>query len=817
MNKSMRRLGAGSAGLLLTLLAVPGCPPPPQNGNNNVNANQNVNANGNANVNAGPFTTETRSTNIALTRNDRIAVVVNPESNTVTLLQVRDAAGADSTGKIVEIGVGQEPHSVALSPNDDRAYVTNTASGTVSVIDIGSSSPFDIVNEITVGTEPRGCALTPTGRFLFVANHTNSSVSVIDTTNNTVVNTIAVQGFPQAIAITNDGDADDTDETVFVTEFYAQLRAGGPGEAFDDGKEAFVDAISVGNLGAGATRVTLSHLANSGFTADRRNFCRQINAAAAFDTFCPDTSITDGNNDIIDADPQAVYPNQLWGALIRGNRLYVPNIGAQPEPPIRFNVNVQSLVHVVDTVNRTQVAAEHVNINDQIKVETQPAEAVANTVLTRLFGGDMIAIDADANGQNFVLLSRGGNYAMKATLDANGKLNIAAPNVVRFQTGNIPTGLVVSNDGTRCYVNNEVSSSVTAINLNNNTVITRDIPTSEVPQPGTFEHGVRVGKLVFFTSLGTPDNGIFETPIRSIVPLTSRNKASDNSWSSCASCHPNGLADGVTWIFATGPRQTISLDAFFAKDNPGDQRISNWNAVRGSVTDFNENSVAVQGGAGFAGSPPNPDVHNHGITTGASDALDAQTLWVQTIRPPIMPKPADSAAEARGRDVFVTNCASCHGGAKWTKSQVVYADNPAFDGDPNAGGVPRDAGITRAGGQIVSYASQGATIQFIDNVQTFIITSPNEIRNNATLALGGIGFNVPGLLGVGYHGPYLHSGAAQTLEQVYPLHALNAGTIQNQLSAQQLTDLTVFLKSIDGATVPPTNDTDTFRSQVTQP
>jgi len=46
--------------------------------------------------------------------------------------------------------------------------------------------------------------------------------------------------------------------------------------------------------------------------------------------------------------------------------------------------------------------------------------------------------------------------------------------------------------------------------------------------------------------LGIPDNGVFETPIREIVPLESRNKASDNAWSSCTSCHPDGLSDGVT-------------------------------------------------------------------------------------------------------------------------------------------------------------------------------------------------------------------------------------------------------------------------------
>src|SRR6185369_5588212 len=129
-------------------------------------------------------------------------------------------------------------------------------------------------------------------------------------------------------------------------------------------------------------------------------------------------------------------------------------------------------------------------------------------------------------------------------------------------------------------------------------------------------------------------------PIRDLDPTKFRNKASDNAWSSCGACHPDGLTDNVTWSFPDGPRQTLPLDAFFAKDNPVDQRISNWSAVRGSVTDFNNNSRAVQGGVGFAGDPPNPNIYNHGVTQHASDALDLQTLWVQTVRSPILPKPA---------------------------------------------------------------------------------------------------------------------------------------------------------------------------------
>ena len=75
-----------------------------------------------------------------------------------------------------------------------------------------------------------------------------------------------------------------------------------------------------------SVRKGLKPLSDSGFTANRvspNNFC---GAVAHSLIFCPDP------NDITDpiniADPQGVFPNQLTSGLIRGNRLYLPNIGS---------------------------------------------------------------------------------------------------------------------------------------------------------------------------------------------------------------------------------------------------------------------------------------------------------------------------------------------------------------------------------------------------------------------------------------------------------------------------------------------------------
>ena len=510
-------------------------------------------------------------------------------------------------------------------------------------------------------------------------------------------------------------------------------------------------------------------------------------------------------------------------------------------------MNVQALVQVVDTRARKELANLQVNLNAEVKNETLPADPTKS--LDKVFGNDLVAIDATVDGKVFLIVSRGGNFVFRATVDASGKLALGSP-VVRFQTGNLPNGVVISRNGKRAYVNNEADVSVTAIDLERGRVLrcdfpvrTRDcdIPSGTPPEPGTFAHAVLLGKLTFFTALGTPDGTpaqpLISKPIRDVIPLESRGKASKNAWSGCASCHPDGLTDNVTWSFPDGPRQSLPLDAFFSKDNPVDQRISNWSAVRGSITDFNNNSRGVQGGTGFAGvqgdanNPLNPNIYNHGITQGASDALDLMTLWVQTVRTPHQPQPSDVSD---ARTVFGNQCASCHVGAKWTKSQTLYADNPAFTADPTAAvpGVPRDPGVTAlAGGQIKSYsvpiASGTASITFLEDVDTFVSTNPLEIRGGGgkigQVAAGGAGFNIPSLLGVANNAPYFHNGSAQTLDDVFSRHLVANGASTTSIAAfltsqgKDIKTFQDFLNSIDGRTEPFPSAADAFRDSVAGP
>ena len=807
---------------------------------------------------------QSRSSSIALTNDDTRAVVVNRQKSTVTVLRVRNADGSDASQSLAEIPVGKEPRFVALAPNDSRAYVTNAVDGTMSTIDLTAATPVAIGNAIDVGVEPRGIAITPNGTYAFIANNTIGYVTIVRLATGEVVGQVKTGGNPYAVAISNDGDRKDDDERVYVTQLFGELISPGRPDGFDDSKQGVVSSFRVGDAVANPNTLVPQRLLLkpmlSGFNADRRNFCPLTRAALqaagtvvyfnsgqfkngdgasalAQRTFCPN----EASNDIDPAGPigrvaQQVYPNMLYGALVRGPFLYVPNVGAQPEPPVTFNSNVQALVGVLSSVTNAETPFS-VNLNTYVPKE--PTPATPNQSLDKLFLNDVVAMDADRRGKNFLVVSRGGNYVIRATVGNDGKLTTLDANNTarRFQTGNLPSGVVMSRDAKRAYANNELNTSITALNLETNTVIARDIESSAPPAPGTATHRNLVGKLAFFTALGVPDkfdtdgDGKFDIALRDVNPLANRGKASNNAWSSCASCHDDGHSDNVTWIFETGPRQTIPLEGTFARNDLNDQRILNWSAVRGSNTDFNNNARGIQGGMGFATNVNGVDkttlVYNHGPKQGISDSLDALSQWVTTVRAPIMPAIAANT-ELHGRELFAANCASCHGGAKWTKSRSfgLYQDDPLLQVDPVGpafftGVGKNDAGVNLTGPQVVSVTRPKGTLKILDDVGTFNFVPQIEIRGAAAVdgqttqgfgPFGGLGFNSPSLLGVAYSAPYFHDGSAHTLEEVFTRHRLGAApaVIASSLSAGEIADLLSFVRSIDDATPTFESDTDRF-------
>src|SRR5687768_13678296 len=114
------------------------------------------------------FTGPTSSQPLALSADDSLLAVANPDNNSVSLFDVRPGTNV----RLAEISVGTEPNGVAVSPDGSRVYVANTVSGTISVlgVDRTTSRYNQLLATIQAGTEPYGLALTPSGGKLYVAN-----------------------------------------------------------------------------------------------------------------------------------------------------------------------------------------------------------------------------------------------------------------------------------------------------------------------------------------------------------------------------------------------------------------------------------------------------------------------------------------------------------------------------------------------------------------------------------------------------------------------------------------------------------------------
>ena len=95
------------------------------------------------------FTGSTSSQPLALSADDSLLLVANPDNNSVSLFDLKNG-----NTRLAEIPVGKEPNCVALSPDGTRAYVANTLDGTVSVLNISrtASAAYTLVATISVGT-----------------------------------------------------------------------------------------------------------------------------------------------------------------------------------------------------------------------------------------------------------------------------------------------------------------------------------------------------------------------------------------------------------------------------------------------------------------------------------------------------------------------------------------------------------------------------------------------------------------------------------------------------------------------------------------
>lgn len=720
------------------------------------------------------FAGSTKSGPLALNADDSLLAVVNPDANTVTLFDV----GADRNIPLGEFAVGREPNGVAVSPDGKFVYVANTVDGTVSVleVDLTQQPVAKVAATLTVGTEPYGVAITPNGKKVYVTNSRSNSISVIDTSSNTVVKTItnvgpSVGAEPRGMAITNNNNDDDNDETVYVTHFLSFANQGKlDGE--DDSKTGLVTKLATSSDSV-TGQIILTNMADTGFKATGDAIARREPGQNA-------TFIT------------GAYPNQMQAIAIKNGFAYLPNVGASPNGPVRFNVNTQALVHILNTATNQDTGLTN---NLHTAVAAQPEGT------RKLFLAVPWAIAFKTNENVGYVVSAASNVVVRISVDpTTGAITVDSNPldnaVLRLPVGRNPRGIVINNTDTRAYVMNYISRDVTVLDITRfpeQTIAT--LRSTALPAAGSQEELILVGKELYNTSVGEFSNSI--------------GNMSSEGWQSCSACHPNGLTDNVVWIFAAGPRRTISQHTDFAG---GTLRALNWSAIFDEEQDFELNIRGVSGGTGLLfnqdgsaleegakigglviGDPPTLAVPNsqriqlqaRTPSGGLVNSWDAIVAYIQTIRAPISPLASvDDPEIAEGRQIFINNnCQTCHGGPKWSRSSVTP---PITD---------------------ITQLSSGQIIAQLTNVGTFNPDDSNEVRANGKPPLGADGFVPPSLISVFAFPPYFHNGSAGSLDDVlsdrFIVHrSAGTGGIDGLSNPEDRRKLVKFLLSIDGSTEP---------------
>jgi YVTN family beta-propeller protein len=793
------------------------------------------------------FSGPTTSSPITLSRDGRLAWVVNPGADTVSVIATaRNAV-------IRTIPVGDEPQSVAVDPSDRYAFVANAAGSSVTVIRITNRSPTTAfrarrLRTLTTGAEPWNIVASPDGRRVFVANSGQDTITVIDARSPRIIGHVDLrrsrcnpdrdQHFqPRGLAVERNSNR------LYVTSFLAFTRPGGR-QGTDTGKQGIVCRLTIDTESSDiddyrARRRIVLQPRDTGFAVDR-----------------------DGNGT---PDPTSAFPNQMQSIVIRGGQAYLPNIAASPDGPQRFNTSTQAFLNVMNGVRdgRERDAAPGRFLNLHLGARTPEAGK------KRLFFANPWAIaftNRSGNGSAYVV-SAGSDLLVKIRVAADGRIAFtggasttryidlndpANPATSGANAGKNPQGIAITNDGRRAYVTNFVSRNVSVVDTTTDQVV-RTIQTSAPPPAGSPAEVVAVGAEMFFSSRGN-----FNRPPNATVSTSER--LSSDGWQGCSSCHFKGLTDGVIWKFASGPRKSVPLNATFNPLNRAQQRILNYSAIFDELEDFELNVRNVSGpGPLPAQTPcktPPPAMSTfdpaHGLiiaddgdinvppcvinslatkanadrpqvtvtlpgSTVAVPAMTALREWVRAaVRTPNGPLPAtrlrpgSSRADiAAGRRLFQQqNCQSCHGGQLFTvgikdfnsppgAAEIATEVSPA----PPAGVTPvpvpflprflRDIGsfnlgVAGAGNDIGG--NVGSEEKATQNVVAGVATPaapPDALGRDYNNDGKGNGYNVPSLLGIFALPPYYHNGACETLACVVGnvRHRTANGTIPDRLGS----------------------------------
>jgi len=401
--------------------------------------------------------------------------VTNNGSNKVTVIST---ATNSVTGAIT---VGSLPDNVAVSDDGKLVYVTNNGSGTISVINAATGA---VTATITVGSGPSGVSFTTGSGYAYVTNQNDNSVSVINTATNKVVSTIPVGATPISFGnfIVPSNGCPGAPATFTITvnpSVTAPVISTGP---------------VTGTIVACAGSASASPQTEQ-FTISGSNLIDNITASVP-SVFEISTSPNSGFSG-------SVVLQQTGGTVI-STILYVRSTASAPAGIASGYVSISSVgwlqqglgVPITETIN----TAPTINpVSNQTVTSGQSTTAVSFSGTGNAFtwtndtpaiglptsgAGDIASFTA-INTSNAPLVATvtatpvNGGFAYLTRSDGTVAVFSTTSNEVvsSVTAGDMPAGVILSADGSKAYIANTGSSTVSVINTTTNKV-TRTIQVS---------------------------------------------------------------------------------------------------------------------------------------------------------------------------------------------------------------------------------------------------------------------------------------------------------------------------------------------------
>ncbi|KAA3658885.1 MAG: hypothetical protein DWQ04_23755, partial [Chloroflexi bacterium] len=442
-------------------------------------------------------------------------------------------------------GIASWSSPIAVSPQDGSIWVVNPDSGSVSIID---STNLEKVTEIQIGQEPWAIVISSGGTRGYVLDRATGLLSVINTETFSVCATLSIGPEPQGIALSPTGSrafitGQSAAELVVVNTASLEVV-----DRFDMGPNPHSVAVTDDGDGEDVDeQVYITH-----FLARQRPGGEEAtdDGREGFVTIFDIASESIDTEIVLEPDSNG-FPNLLSSIAIFENSAWIPHVRHMPASPNTLTKVAFAVVTTLDLNTNSEYVAAHLPLNDQ-----------------EIFGSPVnnpVAAVPSPDGNKLYIVMAGSDLVEVVDIS-----DPEEPQLVKFlQTGSNPRGITLSPNGRFGYVMNYLSRSITVLDLEQLQVITEIPVTSE-----TLDAEHLQGKILFNYAVDP--------------------RLSTGSWISCASCHPDGGTDGITWIFPDGPRQTPPLW------NSSDTGPLHWSAALDELQDVEITIEIIQHGLGLA-------------------------------------------------------------------------------------------------------------------------------------------------------------------------------------------------------------------------